>query len=141
MARRRGKPLIHVPTHRSKADPVRKDTFRAPTPEGEIEFTNIIATFDVEAERKVVLGAHHDSKWFKDLPESEVSPARGVVREMCRGKRKDASITRGRLGEFGVRGDGWQTSWITEIGLGATRTHVPGSQGSRALTACKQRTS
>ncbi|GHJ85465.1 hypothetical protein NliqN6_1867 [Naganishia liquefaciens] len=50
---------------------VEQDTFTGKTPEGDIEFTNLIATYDPEAERKVVLAAHHDSKWFPHPPESE----------------------------------------------------------------------
>jgi hypothetical protein len=55
----------------------RQDKFTSKTPEGAVEFTNLIATFDIEAERKVVLAAHHDSKWFKDGPEAEVSAVNG----------------------------------------------------------------
>jgi hypothetical protein len=42
-----------------------KDAFTATTPEGLVDFVNVIATFDPEAPVKVVLAAHHDSKWFE----------------------------------------------------------------------------
>jgi hypothetical protein len=35
------------------------------TPHGEVEFTNLVYTFDADAPRKLVLSAHFDSKWFK----------------------------------------------------------------------------
>ncbi|TXT10919.1 hypothetical protein VHUM_01670 [Vanrija humicola] len=41
-----------------------KDRFKQQTPLGEVEFTNLIYTFDVDAPRKLVLSAHFDSKWF-----------------------------------------------------------------------------
>ncbi|CAF0806874.1 unnamed protein product [Adineta ricciae] len=38
------------------------DTFDAMTPDGQVEFTNIIATLDPKAPRRLVLACHHDSK-------------------------------------------------------------------------------
>ncbi|BEI89880.1 uncharacterized protein CcaverHIS019_0212420 [Cutaneotrichosporon cavernicola] len=43
---------------------VETDTFTATTPNGDVEFTNLIYTFDPGAPRKLVLSAHFDSKWF-----------------------------------------------------------------------------
>ncbi|GMK59077.1 hypothetical protein CspeluHIS016_0700920 [Cutaneotrichosporon spelunceum] len=45
---------------------VETDTFTASTPNGDVEFTNLIYTFDPTAPRKFVLSAHFDSKWFKE---------------------------------------------------------------------------
>ncbi|CAK9785737.1 unnamed protein product [Cutaneotrichosporon oleaginosum] len=45
---------------------VETDTFSASTPHGEVEFTNLIYTFDAAAPRKLVLAAHFDSKWFAE---------------------------------------------------------------------------
>ncbi|KAI5450801.1 hypothetical protein NCC49_002807 [Naganishia albida] len=44
---------------------VEEDAFTATTPEGPVDFVNVIATFDPDAPVKVVLAAHHDSKWFE----------------------------------------------------------------------------
>ncbi len=44
---------------------VEEDTFENPTPLGKIEFTNIIATKDLNAPRRLVLACHYDSKYFK----------------------------------------------------------------------------
>ncbi|KAJ9103686.1 hypothetical protein QFC20_004689 [Naganishia adeliensis] len=44
---------------------VEEDAFTATTPEGDVEFVNVVATFDTAAPIKVVLAAHHDSKWFE----------------------------------------------------------------------------
>lgn len=43
-----------------------KDTFVGATPHGDIEFTNLIYTFDPSAPRKLVLSAHFDSKYFAE---------------------------------------------------------------------------
>jgi glutaminyl-peptide cyclotransferase len=39
-----------------------QDRFTAETPEGQVEFVNLVFTHDPEAERKLVLAAHLDSK-------------------------------------------------------------------------------
>jgi len=45
---------------------VEQDVFKDTTPVfGELEFTNIIATLNPEAERFIVLACHYDSKYFK----------------------------------------------------------------------------
>lgn len=43
---------------------IEKDVFRDNTPLGEKEFTNIIATYNPNAEHFLVLAAHYDSKYF-----------------------------------------------------------------------------
>lgn len=43
-----------------------KDTFVGSTPNGDVEFTNLVYTFDPQAPRKLVLAAHFDSKWFAE---------------------------------------------------------------------------
>ncbi|WRT65644.1 uncharacterized protein IL334_002589 [Kwoniella shivajii] len=48
-----------------------KTPFTDTTPIGEIEFTNLIYTFDPSAPRKLVLAAHFDSKWFPDFPANQ----------------------------------------------------------------------
>nr|XP_031862985.1 uncharacterized protein CI109_001460 [Kwoniella shandongensis]KAA5530057.1 hypothetical protein CI109_001460 [Kwoniella shandongensis] len=48
-----------------------KDQFTGSTPIGDIEFTNLIYTFNPDAPRKVVLAAHFDSKWFPDFPANQ----------------------------------------------------------------------
>lgn len=78
MARRRGTPIRPLPLPTNNLTLNGQDKFTSKTPEGAVEFTNLIATFDIEAERKVVLAAHHDSKWFKDGPEKEVSASWSV---------------------------------------------------------------
>lgn len=40
------------------------DSFRAMTPYGELPFTNIIATLNPSAKRRLVLACHHDSKYY-----------------------------------------------------------------------------
>ncbi|KAL1410373.1 hypothetical protein Q8F55_004381 [Vanrija albida] len=42
-----------------------KDRFTQETPLGDVQFTNLIFTFDADAPRKLVLSAHFDSKWFE----------------------------------------------------------------------------
>lgn len=51
---------------------VLQDVFTDSTPNGEIEFVNLVATFDIEAPTKLVLAAHYDSKWFDSFPENQV---------------------------------------------------------------------
>ncbi|KAK8861526.1 hypothetical protein IAR55_002348 [Kwoniella newhampshirensis] len=48
-----------------------KTPFTGSTPIGDVEFTNLIYTFDPSAPRKVVLAAHFDSKWFPDFPANQ----------------------------------------------------------------------
>lgn len=38
------------------------DSFRAPTPRGQVSFTSIVATLDPSAPRRLLLACHHDSK-------------------------------------------------------------------------------
>ena len=51
---------------------VEEDSFTANTPYGMKRFTNVIATKDPEAPRRVVVAAHFDSKFFSTYPESQV---------------------------------------------------------------------
>ena len=48
------------------------DEFIDSTPLGPKRFTNIIATKDPNASRRVVLSAHFDSKYFPKFPENQV---------------------------------------------------------------------
>nr|ODN93368.1 glutaminyl cyclase [Cryptococcus depauperatus CBS 7841] len=48
-----------------------KVSFTSATPIGEVDFTNLIYTFDPEAPRKLVVAAHFDSKWFPDYPANQ----------------------------------------------------------------------
>ncbi|KAG9012085.1 hypothetical protein FRB94_011781 [Tulasnella sp. JGI-2019a] len=50
---------------------VEEDTFKDNTPYGEKSFTNIIATWDPTASRKVIMAAHHDSKYFSTYPANQ----------------------------------------------------------------------
>lgn len=50
---------------------VEEDSFTDFTPYGERTFTNIIATKDPNAPRRVVLSAHYDSKYFPNYPSSQ----------------------------------------------------------------------
>ena len=43
------------------------DTFRDETPFGHKEFTNVIATRDITAHKRLTFAAHYDSKYFKDF--------------------------------------------------------------------------
>jgi hypothetical protein len=52
---------------------VEEDPFTSNTPYGEKRFTNVIATKNPEAPRRLVLAAHFDSKYFATYPESQVS--------------------------------------------------------------------
>lgn len=51
------------------------DEFVDMTPVGQKRFTNVIATKDPEASRRVVLSAHFDSKYFPTYPENQVRHA------------------------------------------------------------------
>ncbi|KZO90513.1 hypothetical protein CALVIDRAFT_464535, partial [Calocera viscosa TUFC12733] len=50
---------------------VEEDTFRDRTPYGEKQFVNVIATQDKHAASKLVLSAHHDSKFYPDFPDNQ----------------------------------------------------------------------
>jgi glutaminyl-peptide cyclotransferase len=45
---------------------VELDAFYDKTPFGQLQFTNIIATKDPKASRRVILAAHFDSKYFPE---------------------------------------------------------------------------
>lgn len=53
---------------------VEEDSFTDTTPYGVKRFTNVIATKDPEASRRVILAAHFDSKYFSQAPENQVRP-------------------------------------------------------------------
>ena len=42
------------------------DNFTDSTPLGEKHFTNIVATLDPEVDKRLILAAHYDSKYFRD---------------------------------------------------------------------------
>ncbi|KAL4077265.1 hypothetical protein V8B97DRAFT_2081209 [Scleroderma yunnanense] len=50
---------------------VEEDTFTDSTPYGEQVFSNIIATKDPSAPRRVILSAHYDSKYFPRYPDNQ----------------------------------------------------------------------
>ena len=43
------------------------DTFTTSTPVGPVKFTNIIATLNPNAEKRLVMSAHYDSKYYNDF--------------------------------------------------------------------------
>uniref|UniRef100_H3CQM4 Glutaminyl-peptide cyclotransferase n=1 Tax=Tetraodon nigroviridis TaxID=99883 RepID=H3CQM4_TETNG len=49
------------------------DSFRSPTPRGQVRFTNVVATLDPSAPRRLLLACHYDSK---ALPPDPVAPGR-----------------------------------------------------------------
>ena len=51
---------------------IEEDAFNATTPYGVKSFTNVIATKDPAASRRVIVAAHFDSKFFSTYPESQV---------------------------------------------------------------------
>jgi glutaminyl-peptide cyclotransferase len=51
---------------------VEEDAFTDSTPYGVKRFTNVIATKDPAASRRIVLAAHFDSKFFPTAPENQV---------------------------------------------------------------------
>jgi len=51
---------------------IEEDTFTDQTPYGAKTFTNVIATKDPEASRRVIVAAHFDSKYFPSYPENQV---------------------------------------------------------------------
>jgi len=54
---------------------IEEDSFIDTTPYGLKNFTNVIATKDYEAPRRVILAAHFDSKFFSDDQVRPFSPA------------------------------------------------------------------
>ncbi|KAH9173537.1 hypothetical protein EDB89DRAFT_1884969 [Lactarius sanguifluus] len=50
---------------------IEEDSFIGSTPYGPKNFTNVIATKDPEAPRRVVLSAHFDSKYFPSYPQNQ----------------------------------------------------------------------
>lgn len=50
---------------------IEEDTFTDSTPYGERSFSNIIATKDPSAPRRVILSAHYDSKYFPRYPDNQ----------------------------------------------------------------------
>jgi glutaminyl-peptide cyclotransferase len=54
---------------------IEEDNFVAATPYGPKNFTNVIATKDPDAPRRVVLAAHFDSKFFPSYPENQACPS------------------------------------------------------------------
>lgn len=51
---------------------VEEDSFTDSTPYGVKRFTNVIATKDPHASRRVIVAAHFDSKYFSKYPENQV---------------------------------------------------------------------
>lgn len=58
---------------------VEEDSFTDNTPYGQRSFTNIIATKDPTALRRVIVSAHYDSKFFPTHPENQVRSAAFVL--------------------------------------------------------------
>jgi putative aminopeptidase FrvX len=54
---------------------IEEDSFVDTTPYGPKNFTNVIATKDPDAPRRVVLAAHFDSKFFPSYPENQACPS------------------------------------------------------------------
>ena len=52
---------------------IEEDSFNDTTPYGVKRFTNIIATKDPQASRRVILAAHFDSKFFAAYPQNQAS--------------------------------------------------------------------
>lgn len=52
-----------------------EDSFTEHTPYGQRSFTNIIATKDPTALRRLIVSAHYDSKFFPEYPENQVRSA------------------------------------------------------------------
>lgn len=50
-----------------------QDSFIASTPIGDVPMTNLVFTYDPDAPRKLVIAAHHDSKYFDSFPANQVS--------------------------------------------------------------------
>ena len=60
---------------------IEEDAFTDQTPFGVKTFTNVIATKDPEASRRVIVAAHFDSKFFPSYPENQVRVER--VQRCC----------------------------------------------------------
>lgn len=58
------------------------DEFTDSTPIGPKRFTNIIATKDPNASRRVVLSAHFDSKYFPKFPQNQVGII-ALIKPLC----------------------------------------------------------
>ncbi|KAG8938131.1 hypothetical protein FRC00_000568, partial [Tulasnella sp. 408] len=50
---------------------IEEDTFEENTPIGKKQFTNIIATWDPTAAKRLILAAHFDSKYFANPPDNQ----------------------------------------------------------------------
>jgi glutaminyl-peptide cyclotransferase len=61
-----------VATLRALKWDVEEDLFTDETPYGRKRFTNIIATKDPLAPRRIVVSAHYDSKFFEGSPMNQV---------------------------------------------------------------------
>jgi glutaminyl-peptide cyclotransferase len=59
---------------------IEEDSFIEWTPYGPRNFTNVIATKDPDAPRRVVLSAHFDSKYFPTYPQNQVRRLLFIVR-------------------------------------------------------------
>ena len=57
---------------------VEEDSFTDTTPYGKKRFTNVIATKDPKAPRRVIVAAHFDSKFFESYPQNQASASRHV---------------------------------------------------------------
>lgn len=55
---------------------IEEDSFNDTTPYGVKRFTNVIATKDPKAPRRVILAAHFDSKFFATYPQNQASAGR-----------------------------------------------------------------
>lgn len=64
-----------------------EDSFTDNTPVGMKRFTNVIATKDPTASRRVVLSAHFDSKYFSTYPQNQVC----ILSHLC--LRTDINIS------------------------------------------------
>ena len=51
---------------------IEEDSFTGVTPYGTKRFTNVVATKDPEAPRRVIVAAHFDSKYFSNYPMNQV---------------------------------------------------------------------
>ena len=58
---------------------VEEDTFTDNTPYGMKRFTNVIATKDPKAPRRVILSAHFDSKFFATYPQNQARPIATII--------------------------------------------------------------
>lgn len=51
---------------------IEEDEFTDSTPYGNKKFTNVIATKDPDAPRRIIMAAHFDSKFFPSAPMNQV---------------------------------------------------------------------